>query len=54
MVENSLRSHHTPIQYKADGNLTRTTYLVINEGSKRKEVEQVCEESPDIGIAVFS
>jgi len=30
------------------------TYLVINESSKGKEIEEVCEDSPDVGIAVFA
>jgi hypothetical protein len=28
--------------------------LVIDEGSKREVVEQVCEELPDVGIAIFA
>jgi hypothetical protein len=48
------RTLFTPTQYIADESLTGITYLVINEGGERKEVEQVCEESPDIGVAVFS
>ena len=34
--------------------MTRITYLVVYEGGKGKEVEEVGEEAPDIGVAVFS
>ena len=30
------------------------TYLVVYESSKGKEVEEVGEEAPDIGVTVFS
>lgn len=29
-------------------------YLVVDKGSEREVVEQVCEELPDIGVAVFA
>jgi len=32
----------------------RHTYLVIDESSEGKEIEEVGEEPPDIGVAVFT
>ena len=32
----------------------KITYLVVYEGSEGKEVEEVGEETPHIGVAVFS
>ena len=30
------------------------TYLVIDECSQRKEVEEICKASPHIGVAIFA
>lgn len=30
------------------------TYLIVNQGCEGEEVEQIGEESPDVGISVFS
>jgi hypothetical protein len=30
------------------------TYLVIDEGSKGKEVKQIGEEAPHVGVSIFS
>jgi len=32
----------------------QTEYLVVDEGSEREVIEQVCEELPDICVAIFA
>ena len=34
--------------------VTRRTHLVINKRCQGKEIEEVSEEPPDVGIAVFA
>lgn len=39
---------------KISGAMNIGTYLVIDECSQRKEVEEICKASPNIGVAIFA
>jgi hypothetical protein len=36
------------------GRTKAITYLVINEGGEGEEIEEVGEESPDVGVSIFA
>jgi hypothetical protein len=41
-------------QSKTVGTQIRWAHRILNQGCQRKIIEEICEISPDIGVAIFS